>query len=35
MTLKMKVIDSTAMNKGNDFEFQGHAIEIENFNYHH
>ena len=40
MTLKVKVMEwlhteSTTMYKGNDLEFQGHAIEIEYFNYHY
>ena len=26
---------TTDMYKGNDLEFQSHAIEIEKFNYHH
>ena len=36
MTLKIKVMSNInfSINK-NDLEFQGHSIEIENYNYHH
>ena len=39
INLKVKVMECMhgyiAIYKGNDFEFQGHAIEVENVNYNH